>query len=280
MIPFNVQRWKFSVRRSIEQPFPFFHPMNLLRSLFSLLALFLLASCATTTSVAPDDTVLRVGITPDLPPLIFKQGKQIVGVEADFARALAERLNRTVAFVEMDFGDQLDALEENRIDIVMSGMSITRARAFRANFTYSYLTAGLTPLFRRSDYAPSGMIPSLVRHQTSKVGCVRNTTGAIYAKNAYIHAEVIEYPTWERAISALQDSDVNMVVYDAPAVWWAVSRNEDSLAAFPELLNREEMAWAISKANPALLSEVNAVLEEWKQSGEGVANLKNWFPRM
>jgi polar amino acid transport system substrate-binding protein len=254
--------------------------MNLLRFLLSLFSLVLLASCASTPSVAPNPSVLRVGVSPDFPPLIYKQGGQIVGVEADFASALGEKLGRSITFVELEFEKQLDALEENRIDIVMSGMSMTRARSFRASFTYPYMTAGLTPMFRRSDYAPSGLIPSLVRHQTSTVGCVEGTTGAIYAKNAYVHAKVMEYPTWDRAVQALKDGKVNMVVYDAPAVWWAVSRDEDTLAAFPELLNREEMAWAISKSTPGLLEEVNAALEQLRASGEGVAILKRWFPNM
>jgi ABC-type amino acid transport substrate-binding protein len=242
--------------------------------------LFFLTSCVTTSSVAPDPSLLRIGVTPDTPPLVYEQGGKIAGVEADFARKLAGALDREPVFVELKWADQLDALENDNIDIVMSGMTITRARNFRVNFTYSYMTAGLTPMFRRNDFAPAGMLPSIVRHQTSTIGCVRDTTGSIYTNNAYIHADVIEYADWENAIKGLENGEVNMVIHDAPAVWWAASRKEDTLVAFPELLNREEMAWAIAKTNPDLLDEVNAVLEGWRESGEGVEILKRWFPNM
>ena len=37
---------------------------------------------------------LRVGITPNLPPLAFKQDGKIVGIEADFAQKLGTALGR------------------------------------------------------------------------------------------------------------------------------------------------------------------------------------------
>jgi len=204
----------------------------------------------------------------------------MAGVEAEFARKLAAELGREAVFIPLAWTQQFPALESGDIDMVMSGMSITRARAYWVNFTYPYMTAGLTPLFRRNDYASSGMIPSIVRHQTSSIGCVKDTTGAIFTRNAYIHADITEYSDWEDAIQGLRDGEVTMVIHDAPAVWWAASRNEDELVAFAELLNHEKLAWAIAKTNPELLVEVNEVLEQWKETGEGINILKNWFPGM
>ena len=34
----------------------------------------------------PGRAILRVGITPDYPPIIFKRGGQIVGIEAELAQ--------------------------------------------------------------------------------------------------------------------------------------------------------------------------------------------------
>jgi ABC-type amino acid transport substrate-binding protein len=254
--------------------------MKLLRLLLSLFFLSLIVGCATTPQVAPDPSLLRIGVTPDMPPMIDKQGGEFVGVEADFAKELAAALDRDPVFVDKEWEELLPALEANQIDIVMSGMSITPARSFRVLFTYPYMTAGLTPIFRRNDYASSGMIPSVVRHQTSTIGCVRNTTGAIYAQNAYLHAEVVPFSDWEQALKALYRGKVNMVVHDAPAVWWAASRYEEHFVAFPELLNREELAWAVARSNSALHEEVNAVLEQWRESGKGGQILKQWFPNM
>jgi ABC-type amino acid transport substrate-binding protein len=242
--------------------------------------LFFLSSCATTPQVDPDPSLLRIGVTPDTPPLIHQKGGTTVGVEADFGRELASALDREPIFLSMEWEELLPALEDNRIDIIMSGMSITPAREFRVLFTHPYMTAGLTPLFRRDDFAPSGMIPSIVRHQTSRIGCVRNTTGAIYVRNAYVHAEVMELTDWEAALKALYRKRVDMVIHDAPAVWWAVSQYEDHFVAFQELLNREQLAWAVARTNPDLHAAVNSVLEQWRDSGKGKEILRRWFPNM
>ena len=50
---------------------------------------------------------LRVGVSPVFPPMVFKQGKELAGVEVDLARALGEKLGRKVIFVELPWEDQI-----------------------------------------------------------------------------------------------------------------------------------------------------------------------------
>ena len=44
---------------------------------------------------------LLVGTTPNYPPIIFKQGGEIQGVEADLARRLTQNLQLHLTFVEL-----------------------------------------------------------------------------------------------------------------------------------------------------------------------------------
>lgn len=243
------------------------------------LLLLMIAGCVSPTP-APDPKVLRVGVTPNSPPMIFKQGNQLSGVEAAFARKLSAELGRELVFVEVPWDKQIDYLEENRTDIIMSGMTITQAREFRINFSRPYMVAGLTGLFRRSDYAAAGLVQSIIRHQSSSVGVVRNTTGEIYTTNTYVNAKVRVYDDIASAVAALKNKKVNMVIHDAPMVWWVAAENEAELAAFPELMNNESMAWGISKNNLELLEEVNVLLEKMKNDGSGRKILQNWFPNM
>ena len=53
---------------------------------------------------------LRVGMSPDYPPLQYKQDGRIVGVEADNARAVAEILGRPLAIFEFPFDELIPAL--------------------------------------------------------------------------------------------------------------------------------------------------------------------------
>ena len=83
--------------------------------------------------------------------MIFNLKEKITGVEADLARLLGERLHRPVEFVELRWERQIPALMEGQTDIIMSGMSITKARRIRIDFTESYLKVGLLAAFRRED---------------------------------------------------------------------------------------------------------------------------------
>ena len=98
-------------------------------------ALFLvgwvLASCANLGPAGFSEPALRVGVSPDYPPVIFERDGEIVGIEADFAHRLGSDLHRPIEFVEIPFPDLLDALEAGEIDVVMSGLSSTPDRASR-----------------------------------------------------------------------------------------------------------------------------------------------------
>ena len=158
--------------------------LTLLFFIFSTLCLT--AGCAPTGpqtrdtgSIPPDKNILRVGVTTNSPPLIFRKGNKIVGLEADLALELAKYLGKSVRFVELEWEDQIPALLENRIDIIMSGMTRTALREVRISFTNRYLESGQMALIRREDAARfSTGIFSL--STSSAIGVIKNTFGEYF----------------------------------------------------------------------------------------------------
>ncbi len=247
------------------------------RTAFLLSLSAMLSGCVTTTP-EPDPSILRVGVTPDAQPVIYKQGGQILGIEADFARKLGAALGRQVIFVEVPWDKQLDYLEQNRTDLVMSGMTITQARNIRVNFSTPYLQSGLTGLFRRNNCDPSGLPGSTILNQTKRVGFLKNTTGELFSMQRFPRAEKVALSSVDAAVAALKSGKIDMFVHDAPVVWWLFARNEADLVAFPDVLNVEPLAWAVGKHNMALLDQVNAQLAQWDKDGTSAAIVGNWLP--
>src|SRR6187397_550676 len=105
-----------------------------------------LALLSLSVEAAPDSTPLRVGVTADFPPMIYKDAGKLVGLEADFAKVLGEELGRPIKLVEVRWEDQISALADGKTDIIMSSMSMTRARQLRVSFSKPYLTVGQTVL--------------------------------------------------------------------------------------------------------------------------------------
>jgi polar amino acid transport system substrate-binding protein len=237
----------------------------------------LISGCA---SVAPDPSILRVGVSPDSQPIIFKQGGAISGIEASFAEKLGAGLGRRVVFVEVPWKKQIETLEQNKTDIIMSGMTVTAARNIRVNFAVPYLRSGLTGLFRRDAYNAKGLVASLAVNQMKGIGYVKNTSGEFFVMKNFSAFDKKGYSTAKAAAKALKKGKINIVIHDAPMLWQIFAENETALVAFPEFLNAEPLAWAMRKGDLKLLDEVNTQLKSMDEDGTRERVIKNWIPAL
>jgi polar amino acid transport system substrate-binding protein len=228
--------------------------------------------------IAPNINILRVGVTPNAPPLIFKRGNQIVGLEADFARELAKYLDKTQRFVELEWEDQIPALLENRIDIIMSGMTRTALREVRIAFTNRYLESGQTALIRRKDAARfSAGIFSLTT--SSAIGVIENTFGEYFVDERYSSVKKKVYSDPRAATKAVIDKKIDMFIFDAPMVIYLASENEtQGLTWLGALLTREDLAWGVRKDNKDLLNSANSFLQNLDKEEKLKKMTQYWIP--
>lgn len=244
---------------------------------FLCVVIAVLAGCQT-SSVPPGPSVLRVGVSANSQPLIYKQGGQIMGIEADFAQKLGQSLNRRVVMVEVPWDKLIDSLEANRIDIIMSGMSITPARSVRINFANPYLHSGLSAAFKRDQSDLSSLLANVLRFQEKRVGYVKNTTGEFFCMQRFSKARKSGYSSAQAGINAVKAGKIDMFVHDAPIIWWLSANNEAAVVSFPELLNVEPLAWGVGKHNAALLDQINTLVAQWEKDGTSEKIIRNWIP--
>ena len=134
----------------------------------------------TNSGLSPDKALLRVGVSANAPPLVYKKGNTLQGLEVDFARQLAKFLGREPHFVTLAWKDQLPALEEGKIDIIMSGMTITPKRAYRVAFAKPYMRSGQMLLVRMKEAQRySSGIYSLMGNKPA-IGTIKDTTGDFF----------------------------------------------------------------------------------------------------
>lgn len=226
----------------------------------------------------PDANVLRVGISPHAPPLIFKQGNKVVGLEADLAREFATYLEKSLHFVELEWKDQIPALLANRIDIIMSGMTITRLREVRVAFSNPYFRSGQMALIRREDSAlfKTGFF-SITK--SSAIGSIKNTTGQYFVEKQFGRVKKISFNNSKEAVKALLDKKINMFVHDAPIILWLGSENEtNGLTPLYSLLTEEYLAWGIRKGDTNLLASANNFLKTANEDGKLKQIIRHWIP--
>ncbi|WP_309398526.1 transporter substrate-binding domain-containing protein [Cerasicoccus maritimus] len=221
---------------------------------------------------------LRVGINPEQPPVIFVQDKRIAGLEADLARAFAMDLGVPLNFVVMDWDELIPALTSGKIDIIMSGMTATEVRSVRINFSTPYLVTGQMPLVRASDLSRYPTTLAL-KYTQARVGVEKGTTGDFLVRENFLYAERVPYDNISVAAADLAKGQIDMVVADAPTVWWlAADDSMKGLTPVGAVLTNEYIAWGIAKRNPGLKHAADSFVAKLQASGDLDVMVKHWLP--
>lgn len=272
-----------------------------LRVLFTgLIGLSLLAGCVSTskqqpasskskvekTGSMPDESVLKVGVSTNAPPLVYKQGGEITGLEVELAREFAKFLGKSVQFVELDWKNQIPALLDKRTDIIMSGMSITKKREYRIAFSTPYFRSGQMAIVRRGDKNnfPTGYYGIVGQSPVLKIGVVRGTTGEQFVRKNFSQAKKIStFKTSRDALKALltiiQINRIDILIHDGPILMMLTAEDESAdLAILPHLLTEEYLAWGIRKNDVALLAAADQFVEQLKKEGRLRSMIQRWIP--
>ncbi len=256
--------------------------------LFLLTGLFACAPAGTPrhkdtppTAVLPKPALLRVGICPNAPPLIYKEGKRYKGLEVDFARKLARSIGKKVQFMAMELNALIPALEKGEIDIIMSSMTITPERQQRIAFSNPYLRSGQILLVRdtQKDQFSSGIYT--IMNSNRSIGTIRETRGYSFVSNT-LHKATIQYFTEPKeAVQALINKEIDAFLYDAPVVCYhAAIQEETKLSPILHLVTEEYLAWGIRKDNALLLEQANTFLSELNQKQQLLPMIRARIPFM
>lgn len=233
----------------------------------------LATGCARPRAVVPPPGVpspLRAGIADNYPPLAFVEGGQLVGIEVDFATALQQELGVPVEIVQTPFDSLIPDLVDRRIDVIMSGLSITAERATQVSFTQPYLDVGQMLAIRRDQVGILGA-PNVLVEREWRVAVIADTTGAAYAKANLPRAIIVPYTSVDDAVTALRQSEADYFVHDAPTIWRLTSdpaHVDDELLGLYQPLTEEQLAWAVRPADYGLLQALDTVLSRWRRTGK------------
>lgn len=224
---------------------------------------------------------LRVGIALNYPPIAFEQDGKPAGVEVDLANKLGEELPTKITLVPLEWDELWPALRDGKVDVVMSGVSITERRSERVRFTDPYLRVGQMALIRKADMGKLSD-PSAMNQPGRRVGVEKNTTGEAYARRHLDKATIVPFDSVDLGIAALRGGDVDYFIHDAPTVWRTVGRppkEDPELIGLYRPLTDEYLAWAVRKDDAATLGALlDGKIAEWDKDGELQVVIDRWIP--
>lgn len=235
----------------------------------------LLSACAASHLPPPEQPLLRVGVTPDTAPYVFRDHEHFSGVEIDFAVRLAAALGRPLALVPVAWDEQIPSLLSGRTDLIMSGMSITPGRAQKVAFGEPYLTTTLQAVVRRSDAERWPTAEALIK-TSPRIGVKSGTTGESFVRQRRPDENIVVYRRSRDAITELGNYRIDVYVGDAPVIEQAVLNHPSTLVAYPRAVGEQSIAWAFRPADGSLRAAANSVLRGWRQDGTLRQILSDW----
>lgn len=225
------------------------------------MALGLLSGCGSSNSdsntPSGDDasdaakTKLVVATSPDFPPFESLEGGEVVGIEVDILKKVAEKMGMELDLQQMDFDSVIPGVQAGKFDVGMSGITVTDKRKENVDFSSVYFMAAQAIVVT----ADSG-ITGKADLEGKKVSVQTGTTAEEYCMgNGY---EVLAFTANNDAAAALTAGKVDAWVVD----------NEVALAMAPELgltvldeaMTSEPYAFAFQKGSE-LVAPFNEALD-------------------
>ena len=223
---------------------------------------------------------LKVGISTGYPPVAFKDNGKIVGIEPDLAKSIGDITGMTVKLVEIPW-DQLEkSLNMGKIDVIMSGVSVTEERKNRVDFTRPYMTVGQMVLIK-ADNIMSHASKMSMYSSGKRFGVEKNTTGEQFVKSEFSSSAISSFDTVKQGIKALKADEVDYFIHDAPTIWQytVLPRTQDKeLFGLYEYMTKEPLAWAVKKGNSKLLEKLNKALSTMQSKGLVNKAVNHWLP--
>lgn len=219
---------------------------------------------------------LRIGVNADFKPLIFRSNGKPAGIEVDLAEKIGGIADVKTTFVEMRWDDLIPELESGRIDVIMSGMTITEERSRRIAFASPYVRVGQMALVRTSEINQFSTVAKVIGTER-KVGFIANTTGAYFVNAKCVNAQKVAFTDTNDGMKALSEGRIDAFIVDAPIVW---EMSTPSLTPLLEPLTDERLAWAVRKGDTRLLEALNKCLDTMRKDGSLEGIKSKWIPQL
>ena len=156
-----------------------------------------------------DAGVLVVGTSADYAPYEFKKGEEIVGFDDSMVQEIAKDIGVKVKYEDMDFDSLIAALQSDKVDIVLSGMTPNKERKEQVDFSEIYYTDSNVCIVTKGK---ENLVKSADDLKDLKVGVQRGTTQADYVVNTLGIEDATQLTKIPDLMLELQNGKIDVIV--------------------------------------------------------------------
>lgn len=226
------------------------------------------ASASTEMKLVKEGKLL-IATSPDFPPFENLENGEMVGLDIEIGKAVAEKLGLEPEFVSLQFDSILTAVAAGtQADVGISGLTVDPERAKTVDFSDSYYVDDLSVAVMKNN---ADITVDNADEALNKEGVViavqSGTSGETYVKENYPKATVQPYGNSTDAFAALQSGQANAVCTNKAVVERMLANAYTDAQVVKSIATGEEYAVAVAQENKALTAAINKALEELQADG-------------
>lgn len=204
---------------------------------------------------------LSVATNADFPPYEYCEEQEIVGIDMEIARLIADELGMELEICNMSFDSVFEAAESGKTLISIGRLVVPEEESDKLVFSDGYMDVS---------YA-------VVVQEKKKDLQLEDLDGKIIGTTDALHGEELAgelskekpvlYEKETEAVQALEDGELDALVLDEKAARYFCSRSED-LYILDSRSDDQKFVIAAGKDREELLTDINDALATMKETGE------------
>lgn len=161
-----------------------------------------------------EENTIRVGTTGDYIPFSYVENGDLIGIDIELAKDLANSLGVDLVLVNTTWPTLMDDLHQDKFDISMSGISINLERQKTALFSIPILSGGKVAITRDENVSKFKTL-ALINRPEVRVIFNPGGTNETFARTNFPNANLIENEDNISIFQKIVDGEVDVMVTDA-----------------------------------------------------------------
>jgi len=221
---------------------------------------------------------LILGTAGSMPPLnMTTRDGEVIGLDIDLARIIAAAMETKLRVETMPFAELLPALESGKVDLVISGMTMTPSRNRRFAFVGPYLVSGKSIVAKLAT-AESIKKSSDLNVPEMTLVALEGSTSAAFIENLLPKATLVTVEDYDKGVKLVLEDQASALLADQPICQISAYRYQDrGLVALKDTLNYEPLGVALPPNDPLLVNWVENLISGLEASGDLAKFRERWF---
>lgn len=179
---------------------------------------------------------LLVATNAAFAPFESKNGEYYTGIDMEIAQVIADKLNKELVILDMEFDSVVTSVQQGTADIAMAGLTVSAERAEQVNFSKTYYKASQVVIVKEGDTTFDGCataadVENVLKGLTGKshfsVTGLYLTGDAEMGFTGFANIESAPYSNGALAVQDMINGNLDLVIIDeAPASMIANSFNK------------------------------------------------------